>query len=55
MYNKWHLREVYCGKCFRCLNQDEVREKTRLAERASKEGKINEFWAGIYQSSDDRE
>ena len=48
MYNKWHVREVYCGECFRILNQDEVIEQTRLAEQAAHEGKLNEFWMGVY-------
>ncbi len=53
MYNKWHVREVYCGECFRCLNPEHVREKTRLAEMASKEGKMVEFYMGTYSPSDD--
>jgi hypothetical protein len=55
MYNKWHVKEVYCGECFRCLNQDDVIERTRLAEMAASEGKLLEFWNGTYEPSSDEE
>ena len=45
-YNKWHVREVYCDNCHRCLNSNHVREQTRLAEIASQEGRIDEFYDG---------
>jgi len=51
-YNKWHVKEVYCNKCFRCLNQEYIRERTRLAFKAAREGKINEFYMGTYQPSE---
>ncbi len=51
-YNKWHVREVYCNNCYRCLNQDYVRKQTRLAEMASSEGKIDEFYMGMYKPSE---
>ena len=50
-YNKWHVKEIYCVECFTCLNQEQVRERTRLAEMASKEGKLNEFYLGTYEPS----
>ncbi|MBD3404973.1 MAG: hypothetical protein GF411_02420 [Candidatus Lokiarchaeota archaeon] len=51
-YNKWHIREMYCGECHRCLNQDQVRERTRLAEMASDEGKLDEFYTGEYKPTE---
>ncbi len=45
-YNKWHVKEVYCAECHSCLNSDEVQERTRLAEQAAKDGRLNEFWEG---------
>jgi transcription initiation factor TFIIIB Brf1 subunit/transcription initiation factor TFIIB len=51
-YNKWHVKEIYCANCNSCLNADEVRERTRLAEMASREGKLNEFWEGRYHPLD---
>lgn len=51
-YNKWHVKEIYCNECYRCLNQQQVRERTRLAEMAAKEGKINEFYMGTYVPSE---
>jgi hypothetical protein len=50
-YNKWHVREVYCTSCWRCLNRESVRRRTWLAEMASKEGRINEFYIGTYEPS----
>jgi alanyl-tRNA synthetase len=51
MYNKWHVREVYCGECFECLNQNEVIEQTQLATQAAQENKLIEFWMGVYSPS----
>ncbi|TFG30088.1 hypothetical protein EU527_15020 [Candidatus Thorarchaeota archaeon] len=50
-YNKWHVKEVYCDKCHICLNTEEVQEKTRLVQIASREGKLNELYMGTYQQS----
>ena len=50
-HNKWHVREVYCAECTRCLNRESVRKQTWLAEMASKEGKISEFYMGTYKPS----
>jgi hypothetical protein len=55
MYNKWHVREVYCGECFKSLNQDEVREQTRLAQQAAQEGKLHEFWMGVYPTPKEKQ
>ncbi len=55
MYNSMHVREVYCGECFRCLNQEQVTERTRVAQMAAKEGRLNEFWMGSYKPEDDEE
>ncbi|TFG30690.1 hypothetical protein EU527_14170 [Candidatus Thorarchaeota archaeon] len=59
-YNKWHVKEVYCNECHICLNSEEVQEKTRIAQIASREGKLNEFYLGTYQipkpeDTDDKE
>lgn len=55
LYNKWHVKEIYCADCHICLNRDEVTERTRLAEIAAREGKLNEFWEGRYRPIDTAE
>ena len=55
MYNKWHVKEIYCGECFECLNQEQLTEQTRLAQMAAKEGKLTEFWMGQYTPSEESE
>ncbi|TFF91350.1 hypothetical protein EU545_04415 [Candidatus Thorarchaeota archaeon] len=51
-HNKWHVKEIYCDECHICLNREEVTERTRLAEQAAQEGKLNEFWEGRYRPID---
>jgi hypothetical protein len=51
MYNKWHVREIYCGECHICLNKEQVRQHTKLAEMAAKEGKLDELYLGKYEPS----
>ncbi len=50
-YNKWHVREIYCTSCWRCLNSRHVRRQTRMAEVAFREGKIDEFHEETYTPS----
>ncbi|MBN2228694.1 MAG: hypothetical protein JW779_03800 [Candidatus Thorarchaeota archaeon] len=55
MYDKWHVKEIYRGECFRTLNQEQITEQTRLAQKAASEGKILEFYLGTYNIEDDEE
>lgn len=48
-YNKWHIREISCAECHRSLNSKEVWKRTRMAEIASKEGKLDDFYLGTYK------
>ncbi|MGQ4912921.1 MAG: hypothetical protein ACP6KW_12185 [Candidatus Thorarchaeota archaeon] len=54
-HNKWHVREVFCANCWRCLNVEEVRRRTGLAEMAAREGKLDEFYMGTYEPSQGQE